>query len=254
MNNKNNEERDLTYYRELQYDFVVKKKGDHFITFIPELAIVARGETFDEAYEKINAQKEAYFQEMIETGNDDYINEPAGRKTIKKILDIPNIIGYVVKLMLTIIIIASLGIVGIGGIFGEVTSKFGEITTKAIGEINIGEIAKKAIGEIKIGEIASKAIGDITSKAIVEIKSIAKREIQSIAEGEINADFILKNLRTSSYSVLDKINDLPKERQEEIRLKLRTAIKQIQPILGEFRPLFKVLLEEAPEKGELPSL
>jgi hypothetical protein len=218
MNNKKNEERDLTYFKGLQYDFVVKKKGDHFITFIPELAIVAAGETFDAAYEKINAQKEAYFQEMIETGYEDYINEPGGRKT-KKLLDIPNLVGYVVKLMLTIIIIASLGIVGIGGVFGEITSKFGEITTKAIGEINIGEIASQAIGEIK-----------------------------NTAKGEINADSILRNLRTGSYRVLDKINDLPAERQEEIRLKLRTAIKQIQPILSEFRPVFKVLLEEAPEK------
>ena len=67
MENKKNEERDLTYFRELQYDCVLKKKGDHFITFIPELAIVAEGETFDAAYEKINVQKEAYFQEMIET-------------------------------------------------------------------------------------------------------------------------------------------------------------------------------------------
>ena len=60
----NKENKDLGYFKNLQYDIVIKKRKNRFVLFIPELAIVEEDENLEKAYEKLESEKEKYFSRL----------------------------------------------------------------------------------------------------------------------------------------------------------------------------------------------
>ena len=115
MSDKNTNVRDLAYFRELQYDVVVKKRKDRFIVIIPELAIAEEDESLDKAYEKLDLEKERYLQKMIENEYQGYIKEPEGRRDKKRIVS--GMAPFFVKVVVVLIVVA-LGARIVVGTFG----------------------------------------------------------------------------------------------------------------------------------------
>ena len=77
-------EKDLEFYLGLNYDVVLKKKANEYCLFIPDLAIIASGKKLDEAYAKLDQEKERYFKNIIEYNLQDTVNEPASVSIRKK--------------------------------------------------------------------------------------------------------------------------------------------------------------------------
>jgi hypothetical protein len=78
-----NHEKNLEYFKSLKYDILVRKNKDIFVLYTNELSLLVEDENIEKAYEKLESEKEKYFQKMIENGYQDHIAEPEGRK-IKK--------------------------------------------------------------------------------------------------------------------------------------------------------------------------
>ncbi len=141
MNSNTEKQKDLEYFKKLQYDVVVKKGKKRFIVFIPELAVVEEDESLDKAYEKLDSEKAKYFQEMIENGYQDYIKEPEGRKIRKT--SISDLTNYLLKLAITIVIIIILGVVGMNATLDKVKKETQNIINIAP-EIIHQELIKEA--------------------------------------------------------------------------------------------------------------
>lgn len=91
----------LDYYKNIQYDVVVRKKGDRYIVFIPELSLAEEDTTLNQAYEKLEKEKENYFRKMIEWGYQDYIRKPGGTKKEKK--DVNDLSPFFIKFAIVLI-------------------------------------------------------------------------------------------------------------------------------------------------------
>ena len=73
----------MQYLKKLNYDVILKKKGENFVIYIPELSCIAEDASLEKAYKKLEIEKEKYFKGIIESDFIDYINEPENL-TIKK--------------------------------------------------------------------------------------------------------------------------------------------------------------------------
>lgn len=106
-------ERNLEYFKRLNYNVVLKKKGDCFVLFIPDLCCMGEDASMEKAYEKLELEKEKYFQEMIESGSQSYIREPEAVKLNKSNL-LNNLLPFLIKLLI-------IGLVGVVGMQVAVT-------------------------------------------------------------------------------------------------------------------------------------
>ena len=104
MKGNTENQKDLEYFKKLQYDVVVKKRKDRFVVFIPELAIVEEDESLDKAYEKLDLEKERYLQKMVENEYQDYIKEPEGRRDKKRLVS--GMIPFLVKFVMVLLVVA----------------------------------------------------------------------------------------------------------------------------------------------------
>lgn len=151
-----NEEKDLGYYKNLKYDVVLKKKGDFFVLFIPELACVTEDESLEKAYEKLELEKEKIFKKLIELNAQDIIREPVRAKSIKKERFtntlVSNLLPFFVKLLIILLV---------GGIFLKVASnKIASLDqSKIITKIN--QISRSIYN---IDQITTKKLEEIRSK------------------------------------------------------------------------------------------
>ena len=51
-----NKQKDLTYYKKLNYDIILKKINDDYYLFIPELSLIVEEKSLNEAYEKLEKE------------------------------------------------------------------------------------------------------------------------------------------------------------------------------------------------------
>jgi len=72
-----NKQKDLTYYKKLNYDIILKKINDDYYLFIPELSLIVEEKSLSEAYEKLEKEKEKFFKKIIELNAIDTVREPA---------------------------------------------------------------------------------------------------------------------------------------------------------------------------------
>lgn len=74
-------EKGADYYKNLKYDVMVRKADDKFTIFIPELGLIAEGESLEKAYRELESVKSRYFETMVASGLGDNIREP-GKKAV----------------------------------------------------------------------------------------------------------------------------------------------------------------------------
>lgn len=60
----------------LNYDIVMRSKGDEFCMFIPELSVIASGRSTNETYDNLLAEKEKYFNNVLEFDLEGTVVEP----------------------------------------------------------------------------------------------------------------------------------------------------------------------------------
>ena len=71
-----NEKKDIEYYMNLPYNTVLKKLDDKYYFFIPDLQIISKGNTVNEAYEMLEKDKGSYFNSIIKLNEHDIVKIP----------------------------------------------------------------------------------------------------------------------------------------------------------------------------------
>ena len=132
-------EKNLEYYKKLNYDVVLKKKGDCFVLFIPDLCCIEEDISLEKAYEKLELEKEKYFQEMIESGSQSYIREPEAVKLKKS-----NLFNSLLPFMIKLAIIVFVGVVGMQVVEGRIKS----LGHKIFNKHNISEKAHSVVTDL----------------------------------------------------------------------------------------------------------
>ena len=102
-------QKDLEYFTKLNYDAVMRMKGDEYCLFIPELSIIASGKTPDEAYKELFNEKERFFINVIELNLQETVNEPAIVKIRKK--QYQDIFQFILKVFITFLVFVVLFVV-----------------------------------------------------------------------------------------------------------------------------------------------
>ena len=139
-------EKDVVYYKNMEYEVVLRKKKGNFVLVVPELCIVEEDKDLGKAYEKLESKKEQYFIEMIEDGFEEYIRKPERAIISRQFRDKfrHDLALFGIKFLLVLIIC----FIGISIVENKVTDKFLTLTNK---------IFEKAPREIAL---KSLAVGD----------------------------------------------------------------------------------------------
>lgn len=77
-------EKQLSYYQNLNYEIILKRKDDGYLLIIPELSIYSLNNDLETGYAEIMEKKNAFFKVMIDDGNQKFINLPDNSSTIRK--------------------------------------------------------------------------------------------------------------------------------------------------------------------------
>lgn|SRR3989338_6031206 len=99
-----NRQEGLDYYMGQRYYVVLIKKNNKFYLHVPELSLIVEDERLDEAYKKLENEKEEYFRKTIEMNMQDEIPLPVGTSIkIKKNL-LSNFSPFIIKASVIFII------------------------------------------------------------------------------------------------------------------------------------------------------
>jgi len=69
--------KDLEYFKNLNYNAVLKQKDGLYYVFIPELSLIAQGQTPDQAWQNLESKKTEFFQAVVNLNLQQTIREPA---------------------------------------------------------------------------------------------------------------------------------------------------------------------------------
>lgn len=81
------EKEDLQYFMSLEYNAILRSTNNRHYLYIPELSVLAEGQTIEETYGNLEREKESYFRRMIDLGFQKEIGRPLSvkiRKTFGK--------------------------------------------------------------------------------------------------------------------------------------------------------------------------
>jgi outer membrane murein-binding lipoprotein Lpp len=78
--------KDPEYFQKLEYNTILRKIGDMYYLFIPELSLIVEGKDLNETYRRLEQEKEAYFKKAAELGTQDAIPVPASLAMRKRVL------------------------------------------------------------------------------------------------------------------------------------------------------------------------
>lgn len=105
--------KDLSYYRSLDYSYILQKKRERFVLLIPELSLCAESETVEKALESLERKRDEYFTRMIDNGLQSFIIEPRAFATLwRKTFLGPTSRSFLMKLVIVAVLISCL--LGIG--------------------------------------------------------------------------------------------------------------------------------------------
>ncbi len=122
--------KDLEYFMNLNYNLVIKRKENYYYVSIPELLLFEKGETFDEVYEKLEKEKENFFEKAIEMDEQDIIKEPRSLNTREKRSS--DLFQFLTKLSLISCIIGILIYIFINIIIGKISTEANEFISQNI--------------------------------------------------------------------------------------------------------------------------
>jgi len=71
--------KNISFFRELNYDLVVRRTQNGYIVSIPELSLSAEDSQFEDALRKLNKRVETHFKHLLEQGRTNEIVLPGGR-------------------------------------------------------------------------------------------------------------------------------------------------------------------------------
>ena len=69
--------KDLEYFKNLNYNAVLKQKDSLYYLFVPELSLIAQGQTPDQAWQNLESKKNELFQAAVNLNLRQTIREPA---------------------------------------------------------------------------------------------------------------------------------------------------------------------------------
>ncbi len=69
--------KDLEYFKNLNYNVVLKQKDSLYYLFVPELSLIAQGQTPDQAWQNLESKKNELFQAAVNLNLRQTIREPA---------------------------------------------------------------------------------------------------------------------------------------------------------------------------------
>lgn len=98
--------KDLQYFMGLNYDVVMRRKGEEFCLFIPELSITAYGKDIGDAYANLTAEKERYFKNIVEFDLQETVSEPASVTIRKK--QYHELVQFILKILVVFVLIVIL--------------------------------------------------------------------------------------------------------------------------------------------------
>ncbi|MFC1509186.1 hypothetical protein ACFL60_05820 [Candidatus Omnitrophota bacterium] len=179
-------ERNLEYYMNLEYTFLLKKKRDSFVFFIPELQIFSEAKTINEAYENLDEEKEKYFQKILEFEAHDIVKKPISHPLVKSIFSetvsyIADIIKPTLKISTALFIITLLGYV----LIMPLTNKFINVNMSKIAYSGMLQVAKIMKIHISMSDELKESKIENLRKYIQEIKPFVD-EIKVLWEEEEN--------------------------------------------------------------------
>jgi predicted RNase H-like HicB family nuclease len=68
--------KDVNYYKKLNYNVILKKIDSNYYLFIPELSLIVQGKSLDEAYGRLEIEKENCFKKAADMDVLNTIKEP----------------------------------------------------------------------------------------------------------------------------------------------------------------------------------
>lgn len=125
MKNKTTVETLMAY----EYEIVFKKKKDKFIFMIPDLFLIVSDHDIGVAYRELMAKKEAFFNQMLEEGNEGMIPSPSYCGHLKKWY-LSDMKPFAIKTIVVVAIMALLGVVGLTIVKQTVTSAMSSVSDK----------------------------------------------------------------------------------------------------------------------------
>jgi len=99
-----NKQKNLEYFMKLNYNVILKRRNKLFYLFIPELSIIVEKYNLNEAYEKLEIERELYIKKAIELNAQETIEEPAPIKFKKTLF--ANYLPFFVKLFIIVFIVS----------------------------------------------------------------------------------------------------------------------------------------------------
>ncbi len=141
--NDMDQQKDLEYYMNLNYEVIIKMKNERYYLIVEELSIIVEGDTLNEAYEKIHKEKEQYFKKAIESDALHLVKEPQYLVKKEKLFrDLPQ---FFAKVLIITVIFAFMANVVVGSIIGKLSFNMGELATNSINQIALNSLKQLRI-------------------------------------------------------------------------------------------------------------
>ena len=187
---------DISYLMSLKYDTVVKKTKERFILIIPELALISEDGKLDNAYKKLESEKEKFFQYVVENDLQHTIIEPERQK--KKIRNKSfrfTIIGVLLLILITLMGLKAMSLVNFYTSSHFITRKASQLTSEI--SVQMENLPEEAIEDLKM---KFRKIAIRLKPMVYEFKNMFEDE--DIDHKQI----ILQNTRTRQFSNAEIIN------------------------------------------------
>ncbi len=226
ISSKDDSEKDLEYFKNLKYDIVVRKNEDTFLLYIHELCLVTEDKNLEQAYVKMESNKENYFKKMIENHFQEHIEEPEGRE-IRKTFSwnlAPFFIKLTVVVLVTFIFLKTIDHI-------SPTFRYLRRASKNISRINflqttndISQISMDVSQVTKDTSLATKDVSHLTKDISLVTNDILKLDIPQIAS-DFSQTLNTKQTVVNVADITDK-----KQTIEEEKRTLSTKHKLLTPI------------------------
>ena len=149
----------MSEMNQMDYGVVLKKRGNKFVLFIPELGIIQEDTDLKKAYERINEEKVEYIRKMVEFDLEDEIAPPmkASGRGVKGSANKRVFINGITLFLTKIMIILFIGVVAMHFIAGRVD---------AMKSVSVEQVIYNKMTELydKIDDMPNEKIERIRSK------------------------------------------------------------------------------------------
>ena len=235
------EVKDIEYYKQLQYDVRLIKKGEKFILFIPELSLIEEDENLEKAFEKVEKEKDDFFKKMIEDGAQEFIREPEAVKSKKTPFD--NFVPFLIKLSI-ILVITVLAFISVPSIISKRIHP-NSIASLLVSDSN--QLFDILIDRINLPVLANSLSGHPNSMISLSGHPNSMISLLRMDSNQL-VDKIIVGTKDKAYFLADRFDTWPEYKKEEFKRKLKAVVKNMKPFLKEIKIVLETDQETASEK------